>query len=101
MNPQAENYWPEPCAYCGGTGGMPVFVHQALNDHGLTARSFGINESAAKCVACCGKALVLVLRPSRVCARCSGTGRSLQTRCAGCHGTGWMFVYKEMKSASA
>ena len=100
MTAQADNYWPEPCAYCGGTGGLPVFVRQALTDHGLTARSFGIKESAARCVACRGRAFVLVLGPSRVCVRCRGTGRSLQTRCAGCQGTGWMFVYKEMQSAS-
>jgi len=75
MNPQAANYWPEPCAYCDGTGTMPAFLRQALKAHGLAAQSLGIKESAIGCVACRGKALVLVLKPRRQCAHCQGTGR--------------------------
>src|SRR5262245_42989206 len=100
MNPQAENYWPEPCAYCGGTGTMPTFVRQALNAHGLTARSLGVKESAIACVVCAGKAFALVLTPSRACKHCQGTGRALHTRCAWCRGTGWMFVYVEHESST-
>ena len=73
MNPQAENYWPEPCAYCDGTGEMPVLVRQALKAHGLM--SLGIKESAIEFAVCCGKAFVLVLKPSQVFTLCRGTGR--------------------------
>jgi DnaJ-class molecular chaperone len=97
----ADNYWPEPCAACNGTGKYPGrILSDQLNLQALSARhresvAQQIADCSSNCVVCGGKALVLVLQPAQECRHCKGMGRSLGTRCAYCRGTGWMFVQKE------
>src|ERR1044071_1423302 len=91
MSSPANNYWPEPCAHCGGDGKLPARIGQLLADHRLTIEQLrGVaRESLPDCGVCGGKAFVLVLQPARQCQRCDGTGRLWQMRCSYCKGTGW------------
>jgi len=90
----AENYWPEPCAYCGGDGRLSVHLRSLIEQHRLSAELLGDRDSLPNCVACRGKAYVLVLQPAQTCRNCAGTGR-LGLVCQYCRGTGWMFVLNE------
>jgi DnaJ-class molecular chaperone len=97
----ADNYWPEPCASCNGTGKYPGrILSDQLNLEALSAQhreavAEQIADLSANCVVCGGQAFVLVLQPPRKCRQCGGGGRSLAMRCLHCKGTGWMFVQKE------
>jgi|GEM_PF-5655353 len=100
MGSPADNYWPEPCGSCNGTGKHAGRILSYQLD--LEALSASHRESVAQvadsspnCVVCGGKALVLVLQPAQRCRRCRGRGRAIGTRCGYCRGTGWMFVQKE------
>ena len=94
MDSPADNYWPEPCASCKGTGKYQ-FNPNALRAWHSESVAQLITDGSPNCVVCGGKALVLVLQPARKCRHCGGTGRSLAMRCPHCEGTGWMFVQKE------
>lgn len=95
MSSQTDNYWPEPCAYCGGGGKLPALVREFVQRSGFSIEQLANKEETPSCVVCKGKAYVLVLQPSRKCGRCDGTGIRFQVRCLYCQGTGWMFVQKE------
>ena len=101
MDSPADNYWPEPCASCNGTGKYPRrILSDQPNLEALSAQhreyvAQQIADGSPNCVVCGGKALVLVLQPARKCPQCGGRGRSLAMRCPHCKGTGWMFVQKE------
>lgn len=94
MDSPADNYWPEPCAACSGTGKYQINLAPLSAKPGLSVAQ-RIADRSPNCVVCCGKAFVLVLQPGQKCRRCAGTGRSIATRCLHCKGTGWMFVQKE------
>ena len=99
MASPADNYWPEPCARCGGDGKLPAGLRLLLEGHHLTIEQLGLAGAAAPdCPVCGGKAFVLVLQPAQRCRSCAGTGMRLQTRCSYCQGTGWMFVLDESRS---
>lgn len=100
MSSPADNYWPEPCAYCQGRGKLQINVEnldpQFLKKADPQGRRFMAQYGdEPDCIVCGGKALVLVLQPARQCRYCEGTGKRLQTRCFYCKGTGWMFVRNE------
>jgi DnaJ-class molecular chaperone len=94
MNSPADNYWPEPCAACNGTGKylLNVVALSAQKSEFVPERRA---DRTADCIVCGGKAFVLVLQPAQRCRQRSGTGRLLSMRCAHCRGTGWMFTQKE------
>ena len=100
MNSPADNYWPEPCAYCQGRGKLQINLENLGPEFlkKLTPQDrISIEQSRHEpvCVVCGGKALVLVLQPARACRYCKGTGKRFQTRCFYCKGTGWTFVRNE------
>jgi len=90
----ADNYWPEPCASCHGTGKYQFNPKALSARHGESVAQL-IADGSPNCVVCGGKALVLVLQPAQKCRHCGGAGRLLAMRCPYCKGTGWMFVLKE------
>lgn len=94
MDSPEDNYWPEPCAACNGSGKYPINLEPLSAKPRLSIAQL-ITDGSPSCVVCGGKALVLVLQPPRKCRHCAGTGRSLATRCLRCKGTGWMFVQRE------
>lgn len=94
MGSPADNYWPEPCAACNGTGKYQLNLEPLSAKHRLSGAQ-QIVEGSPPCVVCGGKAFVLVLQPARKCRQCGGRGRLLSMRCVHCRGTGWMFVQKE------
>lgn len=93
MQAHLENYWPEPCAFCGGHGRLLAYTEHAREQ-------FRVETEAPRCLVCRGKAYVLVLQPARACQHCAGMGKVRQTRCPGCQGTGWMFVQSEGNAPS-
>jgi len=94
VNSPADNYWPEPCAACDGTGKYQLrLLAASLQQREVVTRRLA--DHTANCPVCFGKAFVLVLQPAQKCRQCSGTGRLLSMRCAHCSGTGWMFIQKE------
>ena len=96
MSSQADNYWPEPCAYCGGDGKLPVHLRGLIEGHHLSVELLSDRDTLPNCVACRGKAFVLVLQPAQTCRNCAGTGRRGLV-CQYCRGTGWMFVLNESR----
>ena len=94
MGSPADNYWPEHCAACSGTGKYQINLEPLSAKPGLSVAQ-QIADRSPNCVVCGGKAFVLVLQPAQKCRHCVGTGRSLAMRCLHCKGTGWMFVQKE------
>lgn len=94
MNSAADNYWPEQCAACGGTGRYQINL-ETLSAKPRLSVAQQIADRVPNCVVCGGKAFVLVLQPAQKCRQCKGTGRLLSTRCLHCQGTGWMFVQRE------
>jgi RecJ-like exonuclease len=92
MESPADNYWPEPCAACKGTGkfelnydSMPDRVRELALQH----------QMEMDCPVCKGKAFALVLQPAQKCRYCGGSGRMGHCRCFNCLGAGWMFALKE------
>lgn len=94
MDSPADNYWPEPCAACSGTGKYQINL-EPLSAKPRLSVAQQIADRSPNCVVCGGRAFVLVLQPAQKCRQCEGTGRSLAMRCLHCKGTGWMFVQKE------
>jgi DnaJ-class molecular chaperone len=95
MGSPADNYWPEPCGSCHGTGKYQINLEQMSAKRGISVAKQLPDRSASNCNVCGGKALVLVLQPAQKCRRCAGSGRWLGMRCVYCKGTGWMFVQRE------
>lgn len=95
MDSPADNYWPEPCAACNGTGKYQINLEVLSAKLGQSIAEQIGDQCMNNCVVCGGKAFVLVLQPAQRCHQCGGTGRALGMRCAHCKGTGWMFVRKE------
>src|SRR5262245_49015739 len=87
MESPADNYWPEPCATCKGTGKFE------LDFGGLpdSVREFALQlqyQMEPDCPVCKGKAFALVLQPAQKCRYCGGAGRTGHYRCFYCLGAG-------------
>ena len=95
MGLPADNYFPEPCAYCGADGKTPAYLKAYASRINLSLAQLGVGEDYPACTACEGRAYVLVLQPAEKCRKCEGTGRRLHLRCQWCNGSGWMFVQRE------
>ena len=96
MSSPSDNYCARAMrAYCDADGKIPSYLQQYAKQVNLTLQQLGITENYPDCMACGGRAYVLVLQPAQRCGHCGGKGRHLQVRCLGCRGTGWMFVQKE------
>ncbi len=95
MSSPEGNYFPEPCAYCSADGKVPAYLREYARRVDLSLEQLGVKEDYPSCMACGGKAYVLVLQPAERCRQCKGEGRYLQLRCQWCRGTGWMFVQRE------
>ena len=95
MDSPADNYWPEPCAYCSGSGKIRFNLQKLSPAFRRIVEKYYNEHHTPPCLVCGGKAFVLVLQPAQKCRQCEGTGRLLQVHCQYCKGTGWMFVRNE------
>jgi hypothetical protein len=54
MGSPADNYFPEPCAYCGADGKIPAYLKEYAGRVNLSLEQLGVRESYPACVACGG-----------------------------------------------
>lgn len=66
MNSPADNYWPELCAACSGTGKYQINL-EPLSAKPRLSVAQQIADRSPNCVVCGGKAFVLVLQPAQKC----------------------------------
>jgi DnaJ-class molecular chaperone len=68
-----KSYSEQPCGYCKGAGKV----------------------DGEECIACKGKAMIMVAEPPKQCQFCKGQGYMIRgSPCRTCKGTGWMGVKK-------
>ena len=92
-----EEYSPETCAWCQGSGNDPQSGH-------LLGRP-------NQCPVCGGQGSLIVVQPAMRCARCKGTGKEepsfdhsgivfRASRCQTCQGSGWAYTKNQRYARS-